>query len=100
MIKRIVSVRPKFTKLLEARQWSQEMDEYMKKKYPQSTSEVYIERFGNTNTHHFISQFKDLAELEKVMAESQADQEFIDLYTKGADLFTDGSQRAILMEPL
>ncbi|MBL7176971.1 MAG: hypothetical protein ISS66_14200 [Desulfobacteraceae bacterium] len=100
MIKRLVSVRPKGAKLLEARQSMQEMNEWFNKKYPEIAMETYTERFGNYLTLHSISQFETLADLEKHMSEVNSDEEFQALFMKGADLTVDDSLRVTLMESL
>jgi len=100
MIKRQMIMRPKGPKLLEARQWAQELKEYFDKKYPQLASEIYTERFGNYLTLHFFSQFETLADLEKNVEEAESDEEYQALFMKGADLLVSDSVRAILLQTL
>ena len=100
MLQRIIYVRPKADKLIEASEWAQEVIAFAKKKQPSRIAEVYRERFGDVGTLHFIGQFESLSDLEQSVTDLQSDEEWIALYTKGLDLFIDGSNKVILMESI
>lgn len=100
MIKRIVTSKPKAAKALEVRQWANELLEYIKKKWPQVSPEVYFEKYGDASRMYWMSNYETVNELEKILAETQADEWFIDHYLKGTELFVDGSNRIILLESL
>jgi len=100
MIKRQVSMRPKGTKLLEAREWALEANEYFKKKYPQLVPEVYTERFGNYLTLHFFTQFETIADIDSNLTEVESDEEYQALFMKGVELFVDHTLRVTLLQSL
>ena len=100
MIKRIVTVKPRGGKLVEARQWAQEILEFARKKYPKNSPEVYFEKYGDVNRMYWMGQYESIDELEKVAAENQSDNKFLEIYMKGIELFVDGSNKVILLASL
>ena len=100
MIKRLYSIKPKEEKYFDAREYANEVLEFAINKYPQTSPEVYIERFGDVLRIYFISQFETLADLEKTVAEMMADDEYIAMQMKGAALFVEGSTRVTVLQAL
>jgi hypothetical protein len=98
MIKRIVSAKPKNENIIDARQWSQEINEYVNRKYPRLAQEAYFERFGDVYRIHFFSQAETLADLEKILAEIQTDKEYGAIFMRGQKLFVDGSSKVTILE--
>lgn len=100
MIKRIVTAKPRSNKLIGARQWALELLAYIKKKWPQFSPEIFIEKNSDVNRMYLMSQYESIGDLEDALVETRTDEWFRAHYMKGKELFVDGSNNIILMESL
>jgi hypothetical protein len=91
------SARAKNGKFLEAIQAAKEVAGYINGKYPPASFQVFVERFGEFGTIYLQADYKDLASLESITAQIQADQEYWAHLKKAADLLIEGSSRETLM---
>ena len=82
MFRRQITRQPVSGKIQEARQWAQETKEYFDKKNPQTATEIYMEQFENYSTIHWFQQFESLADLEKIAAQIESDEEAQAILTK------------------
>jgi hypothetical protein len=98
MIKRIISLKPVGAKAQEARQFAKEVNDFINKKHPKISSEVYMEKYGEVGTIYFIALFESIGQMEETMAATGADEKYQVLATKGLGLFVDGSLKMTLME--
>jgi hypothetical protein len=100
LIKRIVTATPRENRLVEARQWVQELFVYIKKKWPQFSPQVFIEKNGEFNRLYMMNQYESIGDLENALVETRADEWFRIHYRKGKKLFIEGSRKIILLESL
>lgn len=100
MIKRIVAATPREKRLVEARQWVQELLVYLKKKWPQFSPQAFIEKNGEFNRLYMMSQYESIGDLENALVETRADEWFRVHYRKGKELFIEDSIKIILLESL
>ena len=90
-------------KNMEAVQWAKATAEHLRSTYPDILEvAAYDEHFGNVNTIHIFSDYKDLATLESVEARYPSDAAFMDLQKKSNDagLFIEGSIHGMLVKSL
>jgi hypothetical protein len=91
------SARAKNGKLPEAIQAAKEVAGYINGKYPSVSFQVFTERFGEFGSIYLQADYKDLASLESITAQIQADQEYWSHLKKAADLLIEGSSRETLL---
>ncbi len=87
-------------KFLEAVQWAKEVAGYINTKYAPVSVQAYLEAFGDTGTVHWYSDHEDLATIEKLNAQLLADQEYLAMLNKAADLYIEGSVHDTLIQSL
>jgi hypothetical protein len=87
-------------KLLEARQWAQEVTEYANKNHPEGKLQVFSERFGNIGKLSWQVDFDDLAALDRYQASFDGDQGYWTLVSKGTELLVEDSVRDTAYESL
>jgi hypothetical protein len=66
-------------------------------KHPSVSFQVFVERFGNYGTVCLQADYKDLASLESIKAQIQADQEYRSHVSKAAELLIEGSTHETLL---
>ena len=81
MIKRRMTIQPVLGKGLEASQLMQEIKEYFDKKYPQTATEIYSERYDSYGTLHISQQFESLVDMEKIREKYEADEDVQNIST-------------------
>ena len=91
------SARARNGKFLEAIQAAKEVAAYINGKYPPASFQVFAERFGEFGTIYLQADYKDLATLESITAQIQADQEYWSHLRKAAELLIEGSSRETLL---
>jgi hypothetical protein len=87
-------------KLLEARQWAQEVTDYANKNHPEGKLQVFSERFGNIGRVSWQADFEDLAALDRYQKSFDTDQGYWALLNKGTELFVEDSVRDNVYETL
>jgi hypothetical protein len=87
-------------KLLEARQWAQEVTDYANKNHPEGKLQVFSERFGNIGKLCWQADFDDLAALDRYQASFGSDQGYWALVNKSAELLVEDSVRDTVYETL
>ena len=87
-------------KLLEARQWAQEVTDYINKVHPEMKFQVFSERLGNIGKLSWQADFDDLATLDHYQASFDSDQEYWALVNKGTELLIEDSVRDTAYETL
>ena len=91
------TARARGGKAMEAVQFAKEVAGYIKTKYAPVSLQVYTELFGDVNTIYWYAEYKDLASLETIIGQLNADQEYWAILGKAADLFVEGSLHDTLM---
>jgi len=95
------TARARRDKVREARQWANEVTEYINATYPPVTMQAYAERFGDVGKIHFFSDYADLATLERLMGLWKRDEKYRAMLERARDLFMDeieGSFHDTLMQ--
>jgi hypothetical protein len=87
-------------KLLEARQWAQEITDYTNKNHPEAKFQVFSQRFGNIGQLSWQADFDDLAALDQYQASFDSDQDYWALVSKGTELLVEDSVRDTAYETL
>ena len=91
------TARARGGKAMEAVQFAKEVAGYINAKYAPVSLQVYTELFGDVNTIYWYAEYKDLASLETIIGQLNADQEYWAILGKAADLFVEGSLHDTLM---
>ncbi|HLE29969.1 MAG TPA: DUF6039 family protein [Anaerolineales bacterium] len=91
------TARARGGKAMEAVQFAKEVAGYINTKYAPVSLQVYTELFGDVNTIYWYAEYKDLASLETIIGQLNADQEYWAILGKAADLFVEGSLHDTLM---
>jgi hypothetical protein len=86
-------------KFMEAITWAKEVAEFMNKKYGIQMT-VYINNFGEYGKIHWISDYNDLAAMEKFGKQFLADPEYWTKISRGSDLLMRGSVFDTVMQSL
>ena len=81
----------------EGIQWAKEVAEYINNKY-QTQIGVHVELFGDVGTVYWITDYEDLAAVDRVNKQLQSDEGFQGMVKKAPDLFIEGSVKDVLME--
>ena len=76
-----------------------EVAEYASKIWP-GTVTAYVEAFGRLGQIHWFADAEDIATVEKANNELNADEGYLALLAKAADLFIEGSGHDTLMTTL
>lgn len=84
----------------EATQWAKEIADYISANYSQTQVQAYAEQFGDFGTLHWTADFESLASVEEFLTQLQADEEYMAVALKGADLLIEGSVKDTLMTSL
>ena len=84
----------------EARQWANEITEFINKKTSQTSFQVFREEFGAPTALHWYADFDNIAVLEQELNKFQSDPEYFALVKKGADLIIPGSAKDTLVRSL
>jgi len=87
-------------KLLEARQWAQEIADYANKNHPEGKLQAFSERFGNIGKLLWQVDFDDLAALDQYNTSFTNDQGYWALVNKGTDLLVEDSVMDTVYETL
>ena len=78
-------------KLVEARQWAQEVTEYVNKNHPEAKFQGFSKRFGNIGKLSWQADFDDLAALDRYQTSFDNDQGYWELVNKGTELLVEDS---------
>ena len=84
----------------EARQWANEITEFLNKKASQTSFQVFREEFGAPKALHWYADFENLTVLEQEMNKFQSDVEYFALIKKGSDLIIPGTSKDTLVRSL
>jgi len=87
-------------KLLEARQWAQEIADYTNKHHPEGKLQAFSERYGNIGKVMWQVDFDNLGALDKYQASFDSDQGYWALVNKSADLLVEDSVMDTVYETL
>jgi hypothetical protein len=87
-------------KVAEAREWANEITEFLNKKTSQTSFQVFREEFGAPTALHWYADFENLAVLEQEMSKVQSDVEYFALIKKGADAIIPGTGKDTLVRSL
>jgi hypothetical protein len=87
-------------KLLEARQWAQEVTDYANKNHPEANVQAFSKRFGNIGKLSWQADFDDLAALDQYQVSFDSDQGYWALVSKGTELLVEDSVRDTVYETL
>lgn len=87
-------------KLVEARQWAQEITDYANKNHPEGKLQVFSERFGNIGKVLWQADFDDLAAVDRYQASFDADKGYWALVNKSTDLLVEDSVKDTVYETL
>ncbi len=87
-------------KLPDGVQWAKEVAGYINTKYAPVSVQAYAEVFGDIGKIHWYADYEDLATVERINAQLQADQGYWALLGKAADLFVEGSVHDTLIQSL
>jgi uncharacterized alpha/beta hydrolase family protein len=83
----------------QAIQWAKEIAEYVSKKYKIQVS-VYLDSFGEIGTIRWFCDYADLATMEKVMNQIEADQEYWQKAIQASDFIMQTSVYDTVMRPI
>ena len=78
-------------KLLEARQWAQEVTDYANKNHPEGKLHVFSERFSNIGRVLWQADFEDLTALDRYQKSFDTDQGYWALVNKSNELLIEDS---------
>jgi hypothetical protein len=87
-------------KLIEARQWAQQVTDYANQNHPEGKLQVFSERFGNIGRVLWQADFNDLAALDQYQQSFDTDKGYWDLLNKSNELFAEDSLRDTVYETL
>jgi hypothetical protein len=79
---------------------AKEVADYLTTKYPEHTTQVYSEVFGDLDSVYWFSDYKDLADLESLSAQLDADKDYSALVDKFKGLLIDGTGHDTLAGPV
>ena len=77
-------------KFMETIKWAKDIAEFINKKYGSQVT-VYLDSFGEFGTIRWFADSADLASLEKLQHQLNADHEYLQKVLQGADLVMPGS---------
>jgi hypothetical protein len=84
---------------LPSNAWAKEIAEFTNKKYKIQVS-VYTDFFGELGTKHWFCDYVDLATMERVVSQIEADQEFWQKAIPAVDFFIQGSMYETIMRAI
>ena len=87
-------------KLLEARQWAQEVTDYANSNHAEARLQVFSERFGNLGRVSWQADFDDLAALDRYQQSFDTDQGYWALVNKSTELLIEDSIHDSVYETL
>ena len=91
MIRLIRSAQTVRGKQMEAIAWGQQIVDFLNQKYPETTVQVFVSRFGQLGRIEWHLDFEDLAALDAYMQRMQADETYQQRAQAAMDLFVQGS---------
>lgn len=100
MVRFVRSARVARGKLVEARQWAQEITDYANKNHPEGKLQVFSERFGNIGKVLWQADFDDLAAVDRYQASFDTDKGYWALVNKSTDLLVEDSVKDTVYETL
>lgn len=80
-------------------QWAREITTFLNNKYKIQVS-VYMDSFGEFGTIRWFCDYKDLADLEKLMGQTRADKEYLQIAVKGAEFLVPDSVLDTVMKAI
>lgn len=83
----------------QAMQWAKEIAEFVSKKYKIQVS-VYMDTFGEIGTIRWFCDYEDLASLEKVMNQLNADQDYWPKVIQASDFIMQGTVKDTVMRAI
>ncbi len=87
-------------KLLEARQWAQEVTNYVNECHPEVTLQAFSQRFGNIGKVSWQADFDSLDALDKYQRSFDTDKGYWALVEKSTEFFVEDSFEDAIFETL
>lgn len=79
--------------------WAKEIQEYFNNNF-EGDLKVFTERFGDLHKIYWIIDVADVAALDRLNAQMDADEEYQKLAAKHVEFFIEGSWRDLLLQTI